>query len=205
MTKTGKIGFIGGKDFDLINRFESGFAAGVKSVNPKAAAGLLNRENVIYANSFNDTVKGYEAGKQLYGSGCDIVYHAAGGVGIGLFQAAEELLTKGSKVWAIGVDMDQAVTLPKFKNVILTSMIKRVDVSTYSVIKDVVDNKFKGGTVINLGLSEDGVGIASTSDVNTPKDILTLVNKYSDAIKAKKIFVPTNRKQANAFKSPIIQ
>ena len=205
MTKTNKVGFIGGKDFDLINRFEYGFYAGVKSVNPKAAADLLTRKNVKYADSFNDTNKGYEAAKQLYSSGCDIIYHAAGGVGIGLFQATKELQGKGKKVWAIGVDMDQAVILPEFKKVILTSMIKRVDTGTYNATKDVVKNTFKGGKIINLGLKENGVGIAPSSNRNVPSAIIGLTTKYSNAIKAGKIIVPTDKKTATKFKVVVVK
>jgi basic membrane protein A len=81
---TGKIGFVGGIDMPLIQKFEAGFIAGVKSVNPAAAKDLENRKNVRYANSFSDVNKGYELAKSLYNSGCDVVYHAAGGCGLGV-------------------------------------------------------------------------------------------------------------------------
>jgi len=205
MTKTNKIGFIGGKDFDLINRFETGFAAGVKAVNPEAAKGLLSSDGktpgttVKYADSFADTAKGYELAKSLYQGGCDVVYHAAGGVGIGLFKAADELKKSGKAVWAIGVDMDQAVTVPEYKDVILSSMIKRVDTATYNESKAEAKGAFKAG-VINLGLKEKGVGIAETSSKNVPADILTLVKTYEDKVIAGEIVVPANRKEAMDFK-----
>ena len=205
MTKTNKIGFIGGKDFALINAFEYGFYAGVKSVNPKAAVNLLNRKYTVYADSFNDTNKGKDAAKLLYGKGCDIIYHAAGGVGIGLFQQAKELKAKGKKVWAIGVDLDQAVSVPEYKNVILTSAMKRVDIGTYSATKDVVKGTFKGGKVVVLGLKEGGVGIAPSSKTNTPKAVLALATKYENAIKAGKIKVPVDKKTATAFKAYVIK
>lgn len=200
MTKTNKVGFIGGKDMPLINAFEYGFYAGVKSVNPKAAAALLNRTNTIYVNSFADSNLGYEAGKQLYGKGCDIVYHAAGSVGNGLFQAAQELKDKGKKVWAIGVDMDQAVILPKYSDIILSSAMKRVDTATYTTTKQTAQNKFQGGKVLVLGLKEGGVGIAPSSNKNTPASVLALVAKYQKAIIAGKIVVPTDKKGATKFK-----
>jgi len=206
MTKTNKIGFIGGKDFELINKFEAGFAAGVKSVNPEAAKGLLSTNGktpgttVKYADSFGDTAKGYELAKSLYQGGCDIVYHAAGGVGIGLFKAADELKKAGKPVWAIGVDMDQAVTVPEYADVILSSMIKRVDTATYNESKAEVKGEFKGGTVTNLGLKEQGVGIAETSSKNVPADILAIVKTYQDKVIAGTIVVPANRQQAMDFK-----
>jgi basic membrane protein A len=205
MTKTGKVGFIGGKDFALINKFEAGFVAGVKAVNPKAAEDLINRKNVKYADSFSDTNKGYELAKSLYNSGVDVIYHAAGGVGEGLFQATKEFRDKGKMVWAIGVDMDQAVTLPKYADVILSSMMKRVDTATYTAVKDVVNNNFQGGKTIVLGIKEDGVGYAPTTKNNTPADVLALVDKYRDAIKAGKFTVPDKPADVKNFTAPEIK
>ncbi|MBU3112827.1 BMP family lipoprotein [Clostridium lacusfryxellense] len=206
MTKTNKIGFIGGKDGELINKFEAGFAAGVKSVNPEAAKGLISSNGksagttVKYADSFADTAKGYELAKSLYQGGCDIVYHSAGGVGIGLFKAAKELKDSGKAVWAIGVDMDQAVTVEKYADVILSSMIKRVDTATYNESKAQAENKFKGGAVVSLGLKEEGVGIAGTSSKNVPKAVLDEVKTYQDKVIAGEIVVPATRKEAMDFK-----
>lgn len=210
MTKTNKIGFIGGKDFALINKFEAGFAAGVKAVNPAAAEGLISKDGkkpgtmVKYADSFNDTNKGYELAKSLYVSGCDVVYHAAGGVGLGLFKAAKELKDSGKKVWAIGVDMDQAVTVPEYASVILSSMVKRVDTATYNATKDVVNGTFKGGRQVELGLKEDGVGIAESSKNYTPKNVLDLVDKYQTAIKDGKFVVPETRDKVKDFTAPTL-
>ncbi|MGH4124992.1 MAG: BMP family lipoprotein [Clostridium sp.] len=206
MTKTNKIGFIGGKDGELINRFEVGFAAGVKSVNPEAAKGLISTDGknagttVKYADSFEDTNKGYEIAKSLYQGGCDVVYHAAGGVGIGLFKATKELKDAGKAVWAIGVDEDQSITVPEYADVILSSMMKRVDTATYNESKAQVKNAFKGGTTINLGLKEEGVGIAETSSKNVPADILALVKTSQDKVIKGDIIVPTDRKGAMDFK-----
>ena len=206
MTKTNKIGFIGGKDFELINRFETGFAAGVKAVNPEAAKGLISTNGktpgttVKYADSFEDSAKGYELAKSLYQGGCDVVYHAAGGVGIGLFKAAKELKDAGKPVWAIGVDMDQSLTVPQYADVILSSMIKRVDTATYNECKAQVKGKFKGNTNILLGLKEKGVGIADTSNKNVPKNVLDEVKKYEAKVIAGEITVPANRQGAKDFK-----
>lgn len=199
MTKTGKIGFIGGKDGALIQAFEYGFYAGVKSVNPTAAADLLSRKNTKYVESFVDATKGNDAATELYQAGCDIIYHAAGGVGLGLFQAAKDLRAKGQDVWAIGVDQDQAVTAPDFKDVILSSAFKKVDIGTYSAIKDTVNGQFKGGKTITLGLKEGGVGIAPSTKDHVSKDVLDLVAKYQKAIIDGKIVVPYDKKTAEAF------
>lgn len=204
MTKTNKIGFIGGKDFALINSFEAGFAAGVKAVNPTAAADLMSRKTVKYADSFGDSAKGKELAKALINDGCDVIYHAAGGVGEGMFQAIKEAKDGGKNVWGIGVDMDQAATLPQYANYILSSCIKRVDTATYEASKAIVNNTFKGGEIQSLGLKEDGVGIAPSSSKNVPKDVLDLVTKYQDAIKAGKITVPSKNEDVKNFTAPTV-
>lgn len=185
MTKTNKVGFVGGMESETISKFEAGFAAGVKSVNPTAAADLINRHNVKYAASFSDANKGYELAKSLYNSGCDVIFHAAGGVGIGVFNAAKEM-----KKWAIGVDSDQAAMLPDKADVILCSMIKKVDMGTYTASKDAINGTFKGGT-LTLGLKEEGVGISPTINKAVTQDILDVVNKYKADIVSGKIVVPT--------------
>jgi basic membrane protein A len=204
MTKTNKVGFIGGKDFELINTFEAGFAAGVKAVNPAAAENLINRKSVKFADSFGDSAKGKELAKALINDGCDVIYHAAGGVGEGMFQAIKEAKDGGKNVWGIGVDMDQATTLPQYANYILSSMLKRVDTATYEATKAVVNGTFKGGEIQSLGIKEDGVGIAPSSSKNTPKDVLDLVTKYQDAIKAGKITVPSKPADVKNFTAPTI-
>jgi basic membrane protein A and related proteins len=203
MSKTNKVGFIGGKDFDLINNFEVGFAAGVMSVNPEAGADLVSRKTVKYADSFGDVNKGYELAKALYDEGCDVIYHAAGGVGMGLFSATKELRDKGEDVWAIGVDMDQAVTTD-YGDYLLSSMIKRVDTATYNATKEIVDGTFEGGKVVSLGLKEEGVGIAPTSDKNTPKEVLDLVETYRKAIVDGKFKVPATLDELADFTAPEI-
>lgn len=198
MTKTNKVGFIGGKDTETILKFESGFAAGVKQVNPEAAAGLISSDGktpgstVKYADSFGDTNKGYELAKSLYESGCDIIYHAAGGVGIGMFQAAQTIRQGGNEVWTIGVDMDQSISLPDYKDVILSSMMKRVDNATYEVVKDAVEGNFEPGQTV-LGIAEGGVGIAETTSNNTPAEVIAETQKYETEIRDGNIQVPADR------------
>ncbi|MEG0308219.1 MAG: BMP family ABC transporter substrate-binding protein [Clostridium sp.] len=204
-TKTNKVGFIGGKDFDTIQKFESGFAAGVKAVNPEAAKGLLSADgknpgaNAIYADSFADTNKGKEIAKKLYNDGCDVIYHAAGGVGIGMFTATKELKDAGKDVWAIGVDMDQAVSVPEYKDVILSSMIKRVDKATFDATKSVVDGTFKAGHV-ELGIKEGGIGMADTTANNTKADVVAKAKEFEEKIKSGAIKVPSTRQGAIDYK-----
>ncbi len=211
MTKTNKIGFIGGNESDVIGRFEAGYIAGAKSVNPNV------KIDIRYAESFTDSNKGYEIAKAEYNSGCDIIMHAAGGAGLGLFQAASELKKSGKNVWAIGADMDQVLSLldsngkPQYADVILTSMVKKVDVATIEAIKEVKEGKFKAGTK-NFGLKEDAVCIAPSSrgevpnelkglvKSHIPSDVIKLSDKYAEAIKSGKIKVPSTPKEAKEFK-----
>lgn len=199
MTKTNKVGFIGGMESEIIERFEAGFIAGVKTVNEAAAEELLNKKNVRYAGNFNDLNKGYEFGKSLYNDGCDIVYHASGSVGLGLFKAAKEM-----KKWAIGVDQDQGEIVSEYKDNILSSMVKYVDKSTYEVTKEFVEGQFKGSkdSVMKLGLKEEGVGIAASTKENTPKEILDLAEKYKKAIIAGQFDVPASINKIKEFKAP---
>lgn len=204
-TKTNKVGFIGGMESDVISRFEYGFAAGVASVNPEAAKGLIptgtakHGTMVKYADSYNDANKGYEEAKMLYNGGCDIIFHAAGGVGLGLFKAAKEM-----GKFAIGVDSDQAANTPEYKDVILVSMEKKVGTAVYDAIKDLKDGKFKGGLANQkkLGIKESGVGIAPTVNKAVSKDATDLAAKYSDAIKNGKITVPGTADEIKSFKAP---
>lgn len=197
-TKTNKVGFIGGKDQETIVKFESGFAAGVASVNPEAAKGLISSDGknpgstVKYANSFADTNKGYELAKSLYESGCDVIYHAAGGVGIGMFQVAKQLKDGGKEVWTIGVDMDQAISLPDYSDVILTSMIKDVEKATYDTAKSLIDGTFTPGTSV-LGIAEGGVRISESTSMHTSPDVIAKVKEFEEKIKEGQLVVPATR------------
>jgi basic membrane protein A len=141
----GRIGFVGGMQLPLIRKFEAGFRAGVRQVNPGAEV------LVVYTGTFDDEKKGIEVGHDLYRRGCDIVFHAAGLDGLGVIKAAQQA---GKLV--IGVDSDQSHVAPTN---VLTSMVKHVDAAVYLAVKDVLEGKFSGGDVI-LGLQEGGVGLA---------------------------------------------
>ncbi len=142
------VGFVGGVESDLIRKFEAGFTAGVGYADGDVEV-LTN-----YVGDFNEPSAGQEAALSMYGQGADIVYHAAGNTGTGVFQAAQE---EGR--FAIGVDRDQSVTKESYRDVILASMVKRVDTAVFDAIEAVVDGSFEGGSVVSLGLEQDGVDI----------------------------------------------
>ncbi len=164
-SQTGTIGFIGGvaNVGGLIERFEAGFNAGARTVNPDIEIiGDYITEAPDF-DGFNAPDRAKEIALAMYEDGADIVYHAAGGSGAGLFQAAlEQSEATGSKVWAIGVDSDQYHTADAgVRDYILTSMLKRVDVSIFEMIRSVVDGTMQPGPTA-YDLSVDGVGYSTS-------------------------------------------
>ncbi|WP_100486178.1 BMP family lipoprotein [Sporolactobacillus pectinivorans] len=194
-TKTNKVGFIGGVNGALIKKFESGFKAGVKTVNPKAQI------YVQYAGAFNAPDKGQSIASTMYTEGADIIYASAGDTGNGVFTEAKNRAKNGKKVWVIGVDKDQyAQGLPE--NVTLTSMVKRVDRAIYDVATKTKEGKFPGGQVLQYGLEQNGVGIAPTTK-NVSKKALDAVNSYKKKIIDGSIVVPTTDKEYQAYLSKL--
>jgi basic membrane protein A and related proteins len=182
MTKTNKIGFVGGAEIPVIKRFEAGFKAGIAAVNPSAQL-LVN-----YTGAFDKPDLGKTAAATFYDNGADIVFQAAGGTGTGVFNEATARVKSGQKVWVIGVDKDQSLEFGD--DVTLTSMVKRVDEAVKRVSQEVVDGTFKGGSEV-LGLKENGVGIPDTSKKNVPADVLAKVDEYKQKIISGEIKVPT--------------
>ncbi|MFD3445526.1 BMP family protein [Microbacteriaceae bacterium 4G12] len=194
-TKTNKVGFIGGVDSELIKKFESGFKAGVKTVNPKIE--IVTQ----YAGDFNNIAKGTQLASTLYGQGVDVIYHAAGGTGNGVFTEAKNRKKQGQAVWVIGVDRDQHQEgMPE--NVTLTSMVKRVDVAVENIAKDALAGSLKGGSVREFGLKEDGVGIAPTTD-NVSKDALAKVDEYKKKILNGEVKVPATEDEYKKYEATL--
>ncbi len=196
-TKSNKIGFIGGVESELIKKFESGFIAGVKSVKPEADV------QVKYAGDFNKADIGKATAQAMYKSGIDIIYHAAGGTGKGVFTEAVNITKNdpSKEIWVIGVDSDQAALgeVPGTdKNITLTSMIKRVDLAVVEVSNLAKEGKFPGGEVVEFGLENDAVDIAPSQE-NLSDDIKTKVAEYKEKIKSGEIKVPSTREDLATF------
>lgn len=188
MSQSGKIGFLGGVDFDLIHRFEAGYFAGARAVNPDIEILSEYVSQPPDFSGFTDTAKGKEIASQMYADGADVVYHAAGQSGNGVFEAAAEAGAPG-EVWAIGVDSDQYLTAAaEVQPYILTSMLKRVDVSVFETIVTEVDGTFAAGVQV-FDLSRDGVGYATTGDF-LPADVITQLEDFKAQIVAGEIVVP---------------
>ena len=146
ITKTGKLGFVGGMQIPLIKKFEAGYVAGVHIVSPKAP--VIIKYAGTTGTAFKDPTKGKELALAEYNQGVDIIYHASGSTGLGVFEAARE-----KNKLAIGVDSDQNDEAPGF---ILTSMVKRVDVAVFDTIQEVIGGRWTGGVKV-FGLAEQGV------------------------------------------------
>lgn len=196
MTKTNKVGFIGGIDNNpVIEKFEAGYIAGVKAVNPEAAKGLIAEGDAKhgkysrYVGTFGDPTKGGEYANQLYNEGVDVIFHAAGGTGVGVINKAAELREQGKNVWVIGVDQDQAVTMPNAKDAILSSCIKRVDIAVENVATKFLEGIFEGGKETVFGIAENGMDIAETRD-NLPESVIEEVENYRKQIVDGAIAVP---------------
>lgn len=182
MTKTNKVGFVGGMESPLIKKFQVSYEAGVKQVNPNCIV-LIGYAGVT-GDAFKNPGKGKELALGQYNDGVDIIYHASGVTGLGVFEAAREM-----KKFAIGVDSDQNDEAPGY---IITSMVKVVDVSVYEVIKEVKDGTFKGGRVETFGLKTKGVDYAYT-DKNKhliPSEIRNKVETLRQEIIEGKITIP---------------
>ena len=170
-TKTGVIGFVGGKDIPIIHRFYIGYYYGAKMADPKVK--VLES----YSGTFTDPAAGKEYTLALINQHSDINFAVAGATSAGVIDAAKE-----TKTFAIGVDSDQNYLAPGF---VLTSMVKRVDNQAFDIIKSVQDGTFKGGTVLYYGLKEGGV--AAAMDQYNKGLIAPDVLKEVDGLKAKVI------------------
>lgn len=145
-SKTGAVGFVGGMDIPLIRRFAMGYAAGAKHVNPKIK--VIENYVGVTGEAWNNPAKAKELALSQFSQGADVIFVAAGASGSGVFDAAEE-----KKIYAIGVDSNQNWIKP---GVILTSMLKAVDVAVYDTIKETQAGKFTAG-VSRFGLKNNGV------------------------------------------------
>lgn len=183
MTKTNKIGFVGGMDIPVIKRFEAGFKAGVAAVKPDA------KVEVNYTGDFGKPDLGKLAAATMYDAGVDIIFHAAGGTGNGVFNEAIDRKKNGADIWVIGVDKDQSLEFGD--EVTLTSMMKGVETAVHKVTKDLIAGNWAGGTVQELGLKDNAVGLPDTSSKNVPADILAKVEEYKQKIVSGEIKVPT--------------
>jgi len=200
-TESNKVGFIGGVTGAVIERFEAGFIAGVEAVNPDAEV------EVQYAEAFDKAEMGQSIASKMYSSGVDVIFHAAGGTGNGLFKEARDLKQKNPdrNVWAIGVDSDQAaegvVEIDgEEQNIIITSALKRVDVAVKDISEKAKAGEFPGGETSVYTLADDGVGLAPINDAVPAKaDIEAKVAEFTEKIKNGDLEIPGTLDELKTF------
>jgi len=200
MSKSGKLGFVGGQEIALIKKFEAGYRAGVRTINPSATV------TAKYTNNWEDVAKGRELALSLFDQGADVIFHASGRCGVGVIQAAVD---KGDGHWAIGVDADQdhlGTSDPKNPTPpsrVLTSMLKRVDNAVVAICKDAKAGELKSG-VRELGVREDGIGISPlkyTRD-QIPAPLLKRVEALQAQIAAGTLKPPKTLEELDGWKAP---
>ncbi|MFD1018244.1 BMP family lipoprotein [Thalassobacillus hwangdonensis] len=195
-TNSNKVGFVGGVDGDLINKFESGFIAGVKSINPDIEV------EVQYAGAFDAADDGKVIASQMYSSGIDVIYHASGGTGNGVFAQAKDLKKSNpdEDVWVIGVDRDQHEEGQiDDMNVTLTSMVKRVDIAIQDMTTKAMNGEFPGGEIVEYGLEDDAISVARTNEDAMTQDIIDAVEEWKQKIIDGEVEVPSTRDETKAF------
>jgi basic membrane protein A and related proteins len=176
------IGFLGGQTGPLIEKFQAGYEAGAHQIDPDVE--ILVEYIGDDTTAFNDPVKGEQLSTKMYDEGADIIYHASGASGAGLFTAAV-----AAQKLAIGVDSDQYLTAsPEQQPLILTSMLKRVDVAVYNSIEAVGSGTFGGSQV--FGMAEDGVDYADSNPEQLTADITEQLDEFKQQIIDGTIVVP---------------
>jgi len=181
VSETNRVGFIGGMDNSLIHKFEAGYRAGVEAVCPDCEV-LIAYAGVTPA-AYKDPAKGKELALSQYDAGADIIFHASGSTGLGVFEAAREC-----DRLAIGVDADQQSEAPGH---ILTSMIKRVDVAVFETIRAAQENRFAGG-IREMGLEDEALDYVydEQNRIWITDEIRSRVESLREEILAKRVSVP---------------
>lgn len=181
------VGVMCGVDNPLLNRFAAGFTAGAKIVDSEYTV------LVDYVGGFNDPTTAKNIATTFNGKGADVIFHAAGASGMGLFQAAEE-----NGFVAIGVNLNQNAVAP---NNIVASMMKRVDSSAYHAIESTMNGSFQAGIKV-MGLADQGVDLDfAGSNIVVPDSIIAQLNDLKAKVVSGELVVPESMDQVDAFLS----
>ncbi len=187
-TETDKLGFVGGMELPSVQRFLTGFTAGVASVNDAATI------QTAFLGNFTDSAKGKELATAYFDGGADIVFEVAGAGGLGVYEAAKQ---RGPGSWVVGVDTCKDQLAP---DNLLTSATKDVTGVVLEQNTAAVEGNFKGGEV-TLGIAEDAVGLCEDTFGDLPDDVQEAVNGARDAVISGDITVPATAEDLKAFDS----
>ncbi len=197
-SETGHVSYIGGVRVPSVERFGYGYVAGVAYANEVYGTDVTVEE-YIYAESFVDTAKGKTFAGQFYDNSSDVIFTAAGGVGIGVIEEAKTRKTEGGDVWVIGVDVDQYNDgLVGDESVILTSAVKGLSQATYTAIDEVVNGEFKGGETVILDSSQNAVGIPEENP-NLTEEMIVNYESAKQEVVAGNVVVPENSEELEYF------
>jgi len=202
MSKSGKLGFVGGQEIPLIKKFEAGYRAGIKTTNPGATVFAK------YTNTWEDVAKGKELALSLFGQGADVVFHASGRCGVGVIDAAR---MKGPGFWAIGVDADQDYLgtadpeHPEPPSRVLTSMMKRVDNVVFAICQEAKAGAVKSG-VRELGVKDGGIGLSPLKFTKSeiPASLLQRVEALKTEVAEGKVKPPKTLEDLETWKAPVM-
>ncbi len=188
--KEGEAGFIGGMEIPPVQKFNWGFQQGINYANENLGTKVnIKAENVLYQGSFDDVQAGQQIAAQMYDRGVNVIFCAAGGVGVGAINEAKTRVKAGEQVWIVGVDVDQFAD-GKYdgdKSVILTSAMKKIDQAAYDMIQQEQNGEFPGGQTLFFDVKNNGVGIPdenpnlSEDTTKKTKEVYEKIN--SDEIK----------------------
>lgn len=198
-TMSGKLGFVGGEKIPTVERLGVGYKAGVKY------ADIIYNTNAevtdfTYQGTFSDAATGKALAAGMYDKGIDIIFHAAGETGVGVFNEAKERAEKGEKVYVIGAGMDQydKGRISSGESITLTSAMKRMDKAVYKYIDAKVNNTFQGGETITLTVADEGVGIPDKNP-NLSDDTISKINETKKSIIEGLLTVPSTEEELANF------
>ena len=180
-----EFGFIGGMEIPAVQKFNWGFQQGLEYANANYGTSVtISAENVIYQGTFDDVAAGTALAAQMYDKGVDVIFAAAGGVGVGVITEAKSRVVAGEDVWVVGVDVDQYPdgVYEGNKSVILTSAMKSIGVAAYDMVKAYDEGTFPGGETLIFDATNNGVQIPEKNPNLSNK----AVKAYEDALKGLK-------------------
>ncbi len=198
--KEGEAGFIGGMEIPAVQKFNWGFQQGVKYANENLGTKLnIKAENVLYQGSFDNVAAGGQIAAQMYDRGVNVIFTAAGGVGVGAINEAKTRGKAGDKIWIVGVDSDQYADgiYEGEKSIILTSAMKKLDNVTFDLVKRELDGDFPGGETLTFDAKNDGIGLPAENP-NLSDDTIAKVKEVFEKIKSGDIKVAAE--QGSLFK-----
>lgn len=189
--KNGEAGFIGGMEIPPVQKFNWGFQQGLAYANENLGTNVtIKADNVVYQGTFDDVAAGQQIAAQMFDRGVNVIFAAAGGVGVGAITEAKNRVQDGENVWMVGVDVDQYSegVYADGKSVILTSAMKQIDKAAADMIKAEKDGKFPGGETLIFDAKNDGVGLPSENP-NLSEETISKVDEVYELIKSGEVKV----------------